>query len=200
MVAVIAVLVILVVAAIGLMNGTGPQSRKTSTDTLAGMIEQARTTAITSRCHVVLAVAEPGDLPVVDGRCQLGLFKVESWPESGVTGIIAGSLMSRWRALENGIALTTGEVNGMENPLDAGKLTIAYGAGNPMNVSVHAIAFNPHGGLQYPAGSNPVVMRVAEGSYRNGKASPNRRGSSAIIAENLLKIGRFTARPHRIDG
>ena len=63
MVAVIAILVILMTAGVSLMNGTGSQSRKAGTDMLGGMIEQARTTAITSRSHVVLAVAEPGDLP-----------------------------------------------------------------------------------------------------------------------------------------
>jgi hypothetical protein len=200
MAAVIAVLVILMVAGIGLTNGTGPQSRKTGTDMLTGMIEQARTAAITSHCHVVLAVAEPGDLPSVDTRCRIGLFKVESWPDTGTTETITGVLMNRWQTLETGIALTGGEVDGMENPLDTKELTITYGAEKSLNVTVHAIAFNPHGGLQYPAGSNPIAMRVAEGSYRNGKASPNRHGSSGTITENLLKIGRVTARPYRIDG
>lgn len=200
MVAVIAVLAILMVAGIGLSNRTGPQSRKSGTDVLTGMIEQARTAAITSRCHVVLAIAEPGDLPLVDERCRLGLFKVESWPDTDTAKTMTGVLMSRWQPLETGIALTGGEVDGMINPLDTKEITIIYGEEKPLNVTVHAIAFNPLGGLQYPTGSHPVAMRVAEGSYRNGKASPNRQGSSGTITENLLKIGRVTARPYRIDG
>jgi len=200
MTAVIAVIAILMVAWIGLSNHTSPQSRKFGTDVLTGMIEQARTTAITSRCHVVLAIAEPGDLPLVDDRCRLGLFKVESWPDTDNADTMAGVLMSRWQPLETGIALTGGEVDGMKNPLDIKELTIIYGADKPLNVTVHAIAFNPLGGLQYPNGSNPVAMRVAEASYRNGKAFPNRHGSSGTITENLLKIGRVTARPYRIDG
>ncbi len=200
MLTVITVLVILMVAGVGLLNGTGSQSRKAGTDMLTGMIEQARTTAITSRSYVILAIAEPGDLPAGDERCRLGLFKVESWPDTGTTGTITGVLMSRWRTLETGIALIGGEVDGIENPLDANELTITYGVGKPLNVTVHAIAFNPRGGLHYPAGSNPVALRIAEGSYRTGNATPNRRGSSGIITENLLKIGRVTARPYRIDG
>jgi hypothetical protein len=43
-------------------------------------------------------------------------------------------------------------------------------------------------------------MRIAEGGYRGGKATPNRRGDSHAISENRLKIGRVTARPCRIDG
>lgn len=200
MAAVIAVLVILTVAGIGLTGGAGPQSRKAGADMLTGMIEQARAEAVTSRCHVVLAVAEPGDLPSSDEHCRIGLFKVESWPDTGAADSITGTLMSRWQTMETGIALTGGSVDGMENPLDVRELTITYGSEKPLNVTVHAVAFNPRGGLQYPAGSNPVVMRVAEGSYRGGKASPNRHGSSGTITENVLKIGRVTARPYRIDG
>lgn len=200
MVAVIAVLVILMVAGIGLSNRPSQLARRSGTDVLTGMIEQARTAAITSRCHVVLAIAEPGDLPLMDERCRLGLFKVESWPDTGTAETMTGVLMSRWQTLETGIALTSGDVDGMKNPLDTKEITIIYGADKPMNVTVHAIAFNPLGGLQYPTGSNPVAMRVAEGSYHNGKAFPNRHGSSGTITENLLKIGRVSARPYRIDG
>lgn len=199
MVAVIAVLAILMTAGAGLMGGTGSQSRKAVTDLLAGMIEQARTSAITSRSHVILAVAEPGDLPAGDERCRLGLFKVETWPENPAD-TVKGVLMSRWRTLESGVALIGGQVDGVENPLDGQELTISYGTPAPHTVKVHAIAFNPRGGLHYPAGSSPVAMRVAEGNYRGGKATPYRHGDSGIVSENRLKIGRVTARPYRIDG
>ena len=65
MVVVIAVLVMLMTAGVIFFSGTGSQSRKAGTDMLTAMIEQARTKAITSRSFVVLAVAEPGDLPPV---------------------------------------------------------------------------------------------------------------------------------------
>ncbi|MGL4401982.1 MAG: hypothetical protein ACRCXD_19140, partial [Luteolibacter sp.] len=77
--------------------------------------------------------------------------------------------------------------------------TITYGGSKNLSVEVHAIAFNPRGGLAYPSGSSPVVLRIAEGRYRNGSAIPNKRGSSEAIPESRLKIGRVTARPYQID-
>ena len=114
-VVVIAVLVILMVAGVSLIGGTGNAARKTAADTLTGMIEQARTAAITSRSYVVLAVAEPGDLPAGDSRCRIGLFKVKSeqWPEN-ISDPVPAVLMSRWRMLENGIVLIGGEVDGLQ--------------------------------------------------------------------------------------
>lgn len=199
MVSVIAVLVILIMAGASLLHGTGSQSRRAATDLLAGMIEQARTAAITSRSCVVLAVAEPGDLPAGGERCRLGLFQVETWPDSP-TDTIKGVLMGRWRTLDTGIVLLGGAVNDVANPMDGTELTISYGTAKPLTVKVHAIAFNPSGALHYPAGSTPVAMRLAEGGYRGGKADPNRRGESGVITESRLKIGRVTSRSYRIDG
>lgn len=199
MVAVIAVLVILIAAGAGLVNGTDGQSRKAGADLLTGMLEEARAVAITSRSYVVLAVAEPGDLPAGDERCRLGLFKVASWPGCA-TETVEGVMMSRWRTLGTGIALIGGEVAGVGNPIDAAELTISYGTAMPLTVKVHAIAFNARGGLHYPAGSAPVAMRLAEGGYRGGKAAAYRRGESGSISEHRLQIGRVMARPYRIDG
>jgi type II secretory pathway pseudopilin PulG len=198
MVVVIAVIVILIVGWGGALNGTSAWARKSGTDVLSGRIDQARAAAITSRCNVVLAIAEPGDLPSGDERCRLGLFKVESWPESGAAAM-EGVLMNRWTSLETGVILASGDLDGVPNPLDAPELTIKYGApATPVSVTVHAIAFNSRGGLLHPSGSGPVVMRIAEGAYRKGKATPN-RSASGTVAENHLKIGRVTARPYRID-
>ena len=197
---VIAVIVILLTAGVGLLGGTGAQARRSGADMLSGMIEQARTSAITTRSYVMLAVAEPGDLPVGDDRCRLGLFKVEAWPEND-TDPLAAVLMSRWRMLETGVVLISGDVEGIENPLDLPETKISYGSGSKARtIQVHGIAFNPRGGLHFPRGSTPMAMRIAEGAYRGGKATPNLRGDSQTISENRLKIGRVTARPYRIDG
>lgn len=198
MTAVIAISVILLVAGAVLLTGNGTQSRKAGADLLAGMIEQARTAAITHRSHVVLAVAEPGDLSEDDGRCRLGLFRVESWPalpKDPVEGVLIG----RWRTLETGVIPIGGEVEGVINPLDGDELTINYGTTRSLTVRAHAIGFNPRGGLHYPPGSGAITLRLAEGNYREGKATAYRHGASGAIAENRLKIGRVTARPYRID-
>lgn len=203
MVTVIAVIVTLLVAGVSLLGGTGAQARRAGADMLTGMIEQARTSAITSRSYVVLAVAEPNDLPTGDNRVRLGLFKVETdkWPDDPTTQTISAVLMSRWRVFENGVILIPGQVDGVNNPMDGGELRLAYGSGSKARtVKVHALVFNSRGGLHYPAGSTPLGMRVAEGGYRGGVAKPNIRGDSNTISENRLKIGRVTARAYRTDG
>jgi hypothetical protein len=199
MTAVVAVLVILLTAGVGLMKGTGTRARLAATDMLAGMIEQARASAITTRSYVILAVAEPGDLPAGDERCRLGLFQVETWPDSPSEAVEA-VLMTRWRTMENGIALIGGSIDGIPNPLNGPQLTVSYGAPKPLRVNLHVIAFNPRGGLHFPSGSTPVALRIAEGSYRDGKATPYPSEGGAAIIESRLKIGRVIARPHRIDG
>lgn len=199
---VIAILVALMTAGMSLLSGNGTQSRKAGTDMLTGLIEQARTTAITSRSCVVLAIAEPGDLPATDERCRIGLFKVDKeWPDASMTpSPLKCTLLSRWQTLNTGIALIHDKVDKLTNPLDESEITIAYGGSKNLSVKVHAIAFNSRGGLHYPAGSTPIAIRIAEGGYRGGTATPNKRGSQQSITENRLKIGRVTGRPYRIDG
>lgn len=206
MVAVLAILVTLMTAGVALLRGTGTQARKTGTDTLSGLIDQARTMAITSRTQVVLAIAEPGDLPADDERCRIGLFKVETWADPVTSPLtLKGELLSRWQTLNTGVALIAGSVkDGSDitpNPLDLPQVTLTYGPTNNLRVVVHAIAFNSRGGLLHPTGSTPVVFRIAEGGYRGSPriAVADRRGENGIIAENILKIGRVSARPYRLD-
>jgi hypothetical protein len=199
MVAVMATMVMLMAAAVNLIHGTGPQSRKTATDMLAGMIEQARTAALTSRSCIVLAMAEPADFAGDAQRCRLAIFMVDAWPDDPAH-TVKGTMMGRWRSFESGVVLIGGATGTNENPIDARKLTITCDSPQPFTARVHAIAINPYGGLIYPPGAAPVVMRIAEGGYPNGIATPTRHGPSGTIAENRLKIGRVTARPYRIDG
>ena len=199
MVTVIAVLSILLMAGVSILGGTAAQARKAATDLLAGMVEQARTSAITTRSEIILAIAEPGDLPGSDERCRLALFQIESWPESG-DGPIKARLMNRWRSLDTGVVLLGGEVDGLANPLDSRQRKIQFGPDHSKEVEIHLLVFHSRGGLRIPEGSTPVALRIAEGAYRNGVASPNRRGDAATIAENQLRIGRVTARAFRNNG
>lgn len=202
MVAVIAVVVILLIAGVNLIGNTSAQARKAASDQITGLIEQARTTAIASRATVILAVAEPGDLPATDERCRLGLFRVEGeWNPESATGPVTAVLLSRWKPLETGVVLLGKDDSGTStavNPLSADELNISYKTNKTYTIKVHALAFNSRGGLMYPVGSTPANLRIAEGGYRGGKASPNKRGN--IVAENTLRVGRITARPYRIDG
>ena len=173
---------------------------------LSGLIEQARTKAITTRSNVLLVVAEPGALPAQDERCRIGMFKVaDNWLENP-TAVKNAELLSRWQTLNTGIVLLPGDVdensNKVPNPLSLEKISITYGGAKNLTVKVYAIAFNSRGGLSYPTGSTPVAIRIAEGSYRGtpGRPPPTSAAAGNAITENRLKIGRVTARPYQIDG
>ena len=198
MVAVIAILVTLMTAGVSLLSGTGAQSRKAGTDLLSGLIEQARTRAITSRSKVLLAIAEPGDLPAGDERCRIGMFRiVESTTSPPVATYV---LLNRWQTLNTGIILLPDDTN-PANVLNSPQVSVTYKAGNKdLTINVHAITFTSRGGLAYPEGSKPIELRIAEGGSRGGKPVPNKAADSAKIPENRLRVGRVTARPYRIDG
>lgn len=208
MITVIAILATLMTAGVSLLNSTGAQSRKTGTDMLSGLIEQARTKAITTRSNVLLVVAEPGALPAQDERCRIGMFKVaDNWLENP-TIIKNAELLSRWQVLNTGIVLLPGDIEDKDddsrtvpNALGQDKVTITYGAKN-LTIKVYAIGFHSRGGLSFPTGSTPVAFRIAEGGYRGPQRAPkaNERGDENTISENRLKIGRVTARPYQIDG
>jgi prepilin-type N-terminal cleavage/methylation domain-containing protein len=204
MVAVIAILVTLMTAGVSLLNGTGAESRKAATDTLTGLIEQARTNAITSRSYIILAIAEPADLPNSDERCRIGMFKIKEWPKDATD--LKGELISRWQSLNTGIVLLGNDKNSKDskdilvNPMDQSKINITYGGTKNLHVSVHVVGFDSRGGLHYPDGSTPIMIRIAEGGYRNGTATANKRAGASGVPESRLKIGRITARPYRIDG
>lgn len=198
MVAVIAILVTLMTAGITLLSGTGAQSRKAGTDLISGLVEQARTRAITSRSKVLLAIAEPGDLPGGDERCRIGMFRVDESTAS--PPVITYVLLNRWQTLNTGIVLLPDE-SSPANAMNAPQVPVTYKVGNTdRTINVHAITFTSRGGLSYPDGSKPIELRIAEGGYRGGKPVPNKPADQTKIPENRLSIGRVTARPYRIDG
>lgn len=198
--AVIAIFAILMNLGVGLLQGTGAQSRRATSDLIINLIEQARTKAITSRSHVVLAIAEPADFPTSDGRFQVGLFRVIQWPDPAVVPLVLdGKILNRWQSLDRGIVLIGGEVNGLANPLDEPKVTLRYGEARSRSVRVRVIAINSRGGLDWPLDAKPIALRIAEGKYQYGMATAYRRGELKRIAENRLKIGRINARPYPID-
>lgn len=194
----ITIISILLVTGVSLMGNNGPKSRRATSDLVSAMIEQGRSRAITTHSQVLLAVAEPRDLPIDDSSCRLGLFKLTEFNEK--TGRAKGELLRRWDVVTGGVALIGGDVEGFRNVMDSGEIELSYTSrGRDFNVRVHGLVFNPRGGRQWPVGSSPVIMRVAEGGYRgeSRKASANKR--DGVVAEDRLKIGRVIARPQRFD-
>ncbi|MEO5713162.1 MAG: prepilin-type N-terminal cleavage/methylation domain-containing protein [Luteolibacter sp.] len=201
MVTVIAILVILMTSGLSLLSGSGSQSRKAGTDMISGLIEQARTIAITTRTDVVVAIAEPGDVVGGDERCRLGLFRLRK-PVAGAPTPTTDKydMIARWQFLNTGVVLLGDKVDNVRNPLDEQQVNIVYGpTTKETTLNAHIIKINSRGALILPKGSDPVVFRIAEGSYRGGTAKANIRSGAAKVSENLLKIGRVTARPYRID-
>lgn len=201
MVAVIAIITVLMAAGINLLQGTAAQSRKAATDLIASMVDQARTIAITSRKDVVLAIADPTNFATSDGRCKIGLFEVESWPDPKYKEpILKARLLKRWQCMDASIVLIGGGLNGMENPLDQPQITLKNSETKKQSFQVYYIGINSRGALVSPSGAAPMVLRIAEGRYQDGNAIPNRSGSQKTITENRLKIGRISARTYPIDG
>lgn len=192
---VIAIIAILMTAGIGLLRGTSGQAAKVSAGMLESSFEKARVMAVTTRSRVVLAIAEPGDLPTDDKLVRIGILKVdpEGWHVGG-SGTNDATLTSRWNPLENGVVPLTGAISSLENVMDGSKLTLSYGpAGNKSVVKVHALVFSPLGRLEYPEGSAPLAFGLAEGHYADGKSFAHSTGYQ-------WKIGRVIARAQRIDG
>lgn len=189
---------LLLTAGVHAWGDSGARARKQATGEIVSLVEQARATALASRCVVALALAEPGDLAPGDERGLIGIFKIKEWPTAGE--VLEGTLIRRWQALPSGVVILPGAFDGVRNPCDGPETNIRYRAGNQIKEArFHILAFSPRGGLQWPTGSEPVALRIAEGAYRNGKPEPNNRGSARAVAENVLKIGRVTARPYPFD-
>lgn len=200
---VIAVVGILLVVGGAALSNTPAQARKTSMDALQSAVEQARTHAITKRKHAVLAMVDPSDAPGGDPtRQRIGLFEVTEWPETQAADITELDVVQvgRWQSMENGVVMIDGSPPAapLSNPLDDAPITLRLqGGGTAREIRARVMVFHPRGGLRLPAGSEPVVIRLAEGGFRNGEAIPIRRNGK--IAESTLRIGRVIARPYRND-
>lgn len=198
MVVVMAILVILIGSAAMYLSGGPEKARRTATDQITGMIEQARNAAVASRSTVMLAIAEPGSLPTHEGRCVVGLLRVDDgWDPSGEEPV-TGKLLGRWKPLETGVIFMGGEIVGLANPLDQPKMTIRYVTSRAFEAEVCGVAFNARGRLVYPVGASPASLRLAEGGYPRGVPTPVRRGPEQRISDTWLKIGRVTGRAYEV--
>lgn len=172
MLVVIAIAGTLLAIGLSLSGKSGDRARRDASERLAGLVEQARTAAITRRTILVLAIAPP------DGEhdaTRLGLFEVARPPRPGEA--LDGRPLQRWTRLPDGVGFTKGEIAGLANPLDSEALELRWQDGR-QRATVHALAFTPRGGLAWPAGSTPVALSLGSG---------------------VLRIGRAVARPWRLD-
>ena len=197
-VVVLAILVILIGMTAMYMSGSGDKARRAATDQLVGMIEQARNMALVSRSQVMLAIAEPGSLPTHPDKCVLGLLRLEGDWDPQTPGPVPAKLLGRWRPVETGVIFLGGDLANLINPMDLPKMTIRYTTNRTIDAEVHGLAFNARGRLIHPVGSAPGVLRLADGAYPRGVATPKSRGADQRISDTWLKIGRVTGRAYEV--
>jgi prepilin-type N-terminal cleavage/methylation domain-containing protein len=190
LIVVIAIVVILLGAGLSLFGRSRGHALRTGTEQFASLVEQARTSAITRRRPVVLAIAEPGVGDFGDDRCRVGLFELDKWRPGEAND---GRLIQRWQPLPTGIALVGGEVDTLANVKDEDKVSLTWKAGNA-SAEMPALVFGPRGGLIGPAGSESVVVTFAAGVYRDGQVVVTGKERGKVV-----RVGRVVARPWLMD-
>lgn len=174
----------------GMFNRTGSEAVKTGSEKFTAMVEQARTSAITRRKPVALAIFSPGDTQDGLEACRLGLFSLEEW-ESGEP--VVGELIQRWQGLPGGVGFAGGEYESLENIMDTGKVSISWKNGS-QQAEVPMLIFSARGGLLSPGGSKPVIVTIASGVHQRGEFILRNGGGRRII-----RVGRVVARPWMLD-
>jgi prepilin-type N-terminal cleavage/methylation domain-containing protein len=175
--AVLAILTVLVGAAVSMFGRSEAAMLRSGADQLLSSIEQARTSAITRRAPVALALLEPGQGGFDDPACRLGLFELE---EGAADGVAVGTLLQRWRVLPEGLVFFGGPVDSLDNVRD--------------RPAIRALVFNPRGGLAHPEGSESVVLTIGKGTYRDGEPVPTGKGGRRTI-----RVGRVVGRAWSLD-
>lgn len=188
--AVLVIIAVLVGAAVSMFGRSEAAMLRSGADQLLAAIEQARTSAITRRRPVALAILEPGRGGFDDSACRLGLFELE---DEVVDGAASGRLVQRWRTLPEGVVFFGGAVEALDNVRDQPALSLRWKGGSEGD-AVPALVFNPRGGLAYPPGSESVVLTLGKGSYRNGE--PLRTGERG---RRTIRVGRVVGRAWNLD-
>jgi prepilin-type N-terminal cleavage/methylation domain-containing protein len=170
---------------------TAASARRTAVDQFTAAVEQARTTAITRRKPVILAIAPPA-AGSTDATTRFGIFEVDELPEEGEP--IDARQIQRWNLMPEGAIFLPEDLDGLRNVTRGDKVQLKWRDGGNQ-ASVHALAFTPRGGLAWPTGSDPVAVKIGSGFYRDGQPVPTAGGG-----HSGMRIGRVVARPWRLDG
>ncbi|WP_338684782.1 pilus assembly FimT family protein [Haloferula helveola] len=188
--AVIAIVIVLLTIAVSLLGNTRGEALRSGSEQFSSLVEQARTSAITRRRPVAMAIAEPGTAGFDDDQCRIGLFELDEWKEGEA---VSGRLIQRWHSLPDGIVFFGGEVDSLANVKDAASVNLTWKNGSE-SAEFPALVFSARGGLLAPPGSESVVVALGNGTYRNGEAV--RTGSSG---DRTIRIGRVVARAWNLE-
>jgi hypothetical protein len=187
---VIGIIVLLVGISVSLIGNTGAAALRTASESFTAAVEQGRTSAITRRREVALAILEPGQGGFNDGICRIGLFELDGETDDGS---LKGELLQKWLKLPGGIVFFGGEVDSLNNLMDESPVSIEWKNGTE-KIEMRALVFSPRGGLSQPQGSDSIVVKFGRGTYRSGTAVKMENG-----ANRTIRIGRVVARPWVID-
>lgn len=176
--------------------------RRTAASTMRAMVDLARNVAMARRREVILAFASPEEIPGHGQALRMGIFFCEDRsPTGGVAylaeqGEIRCRAMQRWRNLQAGVVLMPGGVmaGGGVNPMDGAGMRLRYGRGFLRTARVHGLVFGPDGGLVWPEGEGPAVLRLVAGGYERGRPVASRKQDVGRAPETVLQVGRGIAR------
>lgn len=188
--AVMTIVAVLLTVGISIFGKTAQSARRTTVDQFAAVVEQARTTAITRRKNIVLAIAPPVSRGS-DQVCRFGLFEIDELPDEGDD--IKGEQLQRWNTMPTGVIFHHGSIEGLDNLLDGDEVVLSWRDGK-FQAQVYPLIFSPRGGLSRPTGSEPVAVKIGSGTYRDGQPVATSEGGY-----QSLRIGRVIARPWRLD-
>ncbi len=191
MLVIMAIIGALTAVSVSLLGGTSAKQVKTVTDEFVATVEQARTAAITRRKPVIMAIAKPQGSDKDEGT-RFGLFEVDELPERGAD--IKARQLERWHTVPTNVIFLDGRIQDFDNLLDQAEVTLIWKDGKE-TAMVQVLAFDPRGGLTWPTGSDPVALKIGNGTYINGSPKPITGGG-----HTSLRIGRVVARPWRLDG
>ena len=82
--------------------------------------------------------------------------------------------------------------------MDGEGLRLRYGRGFLRTARVHALVFGPDGGLVWPDGYGPAVLRLVAGHYERGRPVASRRQEVGRATETMLQVGRGIARAFEV--
>jgi len=195
---VIALLVLLLGLAQVSMSASPGDDRRVACEQLIAMVERARATAVVRRSPVILGLDPPDGTDLRDEGGRMALFQVDSWPCER-DEVLPAVMLTRWQAIGRGVVFHAGAVESMSNPIDEAPWLLGLGPGAGESIGVNALVFDAGGRLVYPEGVLPAVLRLAEGRYVCGQVVVDEKGASNAVAEDWVRVGRHSGRPHWIS-
>lgn len=169
------------------------QARELAVDQIEAAIRNAREVAASRRARVMVAWAMPEDGATTGVR--MAWFRVERGPHPDAVGdgVVEAIALQRWQVLPKGVVLATGQAGGMCNLMDGEAWRLRQPGREEL--MVHGIILDAQGRMIAPAGSEGLMLRVAEGFYREGR--PQLDVSEGGVRESHLSVGRTYARVMR---